>query len=134
MNTKDVGDTSEAVVLAELKRLGYTVLLPFGDNERYDMVYECDKGFTRVQVKTGHVRDGDKVVFNTASRGLNQPQEPYTKNEIDIFIVYCSEIDKLYVVDVEDAPSSEMSLRIKRPQIDHPNINYAEDYTLSNLP
>lgn len=38
--TKQKGDVSEAVVLAELVKLGFSVLQPFGDNQSYDLVVE----------------------------------------------------------------------------------------------
>jgi hypothetical protein len=40
-NTKEVGERSEAQIIAKLLRDGKNVvLLPFGDNQRYDLVLE----------------------------------------------------------------------------------------------
>jgi hypothetical protein len=52
-NTKSTGDISEAVVMAEFLKAGFPVLLPFGDNQRYDMVVEVSGRLLRVQCKTG---------------------------------------------------------------------------------
>ena len=52
MNSKHVGDTSEAQVIAALLKMGKNVLLPFGDNQRYDVVIEEKGKFIRIQVKT----------------------------------------------------------------------------------
>ncbi len=38
----DVGHRAEAAILAELVKRGYRVLLPFGVNQRYDLVLDCD--------------------------------------------------------------------------------------------
>src|SRR5947209_7052634 len=66
VNTKDVGIRTEAQVMrALLDTKGY-VLLPYGENQRYDMVFVEEGRFCRVQCKTGRLRRG-AVVFNTAS-------------------------------------------------------------------
>src|SRR5262249_30713483 len=51
-NTKSIGEVSEAIILAEFLKAGFPVLLPFGDNQRYDMVVEVGGRFLRVQCKT----------------------------------------------------------------------------------
>ena len=40
-NTKAAGDITEAIVLAEFLRAGFSVCVPFGDNRRYDLVVEA---------------------------------------------------------------------------------------------
>ena len=40
-DTKGAGDISEAVVLAEFLTAGFPVLVPFGDDRRYDLVVEA---------------------------------------------------------------------------------------------
>jgi hypothetical protein len=42
-NTKSIGEISEAIVMAEFLKAGFPVLLPFGDNRRYDMVVRPGK-------------------------------------------------------------------------------------------
>ena len=37
-DTKTAGEITEAVVLAEFLKAGFPVLVPFGDNLRYDLV------------------------------------------------------------------------------------------------
>lgn len=133
MNTKDKGDLSELKVITALKEQGYPVLTPFGDNLRYDLIYEDDT-FIRVQVKTG-VYDNGKVRFKTHNMGHNNEgnyQKSYTEDEIDQFMVYCPKNDEIYQVPVEDAGSSCMALRVEEAERNHPNINWAEEYRFSN--
>ena len=66
----DVGQRSEAIILAELVRRGHRVLVPFGPNQRYDLVVELDGRFLRVQCKTGRLRNG-RICFSTASVRVN---------------------------------------------------------------
>ena len=68
-NHKAIGEQSEAIIMAKLLEVGYSVLMPFGDNRRYDLVIEdADEKFWRVQCKTGWVEnDGAYIAFKTAS-------------------------------------------------------------------
>jgi hypothetical protein len=54
----DVGLRTEAIIAGALVRMGHRVLLPFGTNQRYDMVVELDGRFLRCQCKTGRLRGG----------------------------------------------------------------------------
>jgi hypothetical protein len=54
---KDVGDRSTLAVMLGLQQRGYALLLPFGENTRYDLVIEDAPFFARVQCKTGRLRN-----------------------------------------------------------------------------
>lgn len=134
-DTKQIGEASEAKILSELKSLGLTVLTPFGDNAKYDLVYEAD-GFNRVQVKTGRLQDNGTIIFKTQTAGHNNTEgtyhKGYTSDDIDRFAVYCPQNDSCYLVDIEDAPDTEMSLRLAPPGNGQTKgINMAEDYRLT---
>ena len=50
---KQLGERSQAHIIARLLEVGYTVLTPYGDSSRYDLVIEdADGKFWRVQCKT----------------------------------------------------------------------------------
>lgn len=56
MNSKSVGEITEGIVLAKMLRLGYVALIPFGNNQRYDLVVDKGDGaFIRGQCKTGEI-------------------------------------------------------------------------------
>lgn len=134
-DTKQIGEASEARILSELKSLGYTVLTPFGDNAKYDLVYD-DNGFNRVQVKTGKLQDSGVINFKTRTAGHNNTEgtyhKGYTSDDIDMFAVYCPQINSCYLVDIDDAPDSQMSLRLTPPGNGQTKgINMAEDYLLT---
>ena len=46
-NTKAVGDLSEIMVIAELTRAGYSVAVPLGENNRYDLIAEMEGALVR---------------------------------------------------------------------------------------
>ena len=130
MNTKQIGENSEAQVLAALLKNGEVVLLPFGDNQRYDLVVERGGEFERVQVKTGRIKDG-RIAFSTAStydhRGGGR--RGYA-GQAECFMVYCPDNDKIYKVQVEAVPpSSSATLRLETPKNNQVRrIMWAKDY------
>ncbi|GGM58137.1 hypothetical protein J2752_001084 [Halarchaeum rubridurum] len=123
------GDLTEAIVIAELKRRGIPVSVPFGDNERYDLLAEDDDGEVwQIQVKTGHF-DGECVVFrgySTHTNASGNTRKSYD-GDVDYFLVHCDEVDGLYLVP-ESAVGSNMSLRVAEAKQDHRTINWATDY------
>lgn len=109
----DVGERTEAIILAELVKRGLRVLVPFGTNHRYDLALDMGDGFVRVQCKTGRLRNG-AVCFKTASTRANTLRA-FTRaydGEADLFLVYCPDTERVYAVSVDEAASSEGKLRV----------------------
>ncbi|HXR32002.1 MAG TPA: group I intron-associated PD-(D/E)XK endonuclease [Solirubrobacterales bacterium] len=102
----DVGHRAEAAILSELVKRGYRVLLPFGVNQRYDLVLDCEGRFLKAQCKTGRLREGviqcstQSIQSNTRSTRWRS----YT-GEVDLFIVYCPQNDSVYVIPADEVPS-----------------------------
>jgi hypothetical protein len=67
MNTKQVGDETEAKIMAALIAEGCTISVLFGDNESYDLVLDTGATLERVQCKPGWIED-DVVRFKTAKQ------------------------------------------------------------------
>lgn len=101
-NSKDIGENSEAQVLAALLKKGKTVLKPFGDNQRYDLVIDENGEFIRIQCKTGRYILGC-IVFDTCSSAYHRGgKKKHYRGDADLFGVYCSKTDKVYIIPVED--------------------------------
>lgn len=129
MEPHQKGDHTEAVVLGELKARGIPVSVPFGDNERYDLVIETPEGrHLRVQVKTGWIRDG-VVQFRGDSQHTNAQGNKYKRynDGIDCFVVYAHKIEQMFLVWEEEV-GSNMSIRISAPEQHHDSTNWAEKY------
>ncbi|WP_416840109.1 group I intron-associated PD-(D/E)XK endonuclease [Haloferax sp. DFSO52] len=129
---KQRGQCSEAAILFEFVRNGVTVLEPFGDNERYDFVVELGSEFYRAQVKTGRLTDG-RVQFETRSSGTltrKIKKEGYD-GQIDVFAVYAPDLEQSYIVPIDEAPRTSMGLRVEQARKKSPNINWADDFSLT---
>lgn len=128
----DVGQRTEAIVLAALVRRGYRVLLPFGTNHRYDLAIDLGDRFVRAQCKTGRLRHGS-ILFQARSIRSNT-RKTYCrsyKSEIDLFVVYCPGPGGICVVPVDDAPSTGGTLRVSPTANGQAKgIRWASDYLL----
>lgn len=129
MDSHRKGELTEAIVIAELKRRSIPVSLPFGDNERYDIVVETPGGaLLRVQVKTGWL-SGGKIEFHTRSQHTNSKGNTYKPydGDIDYFLVYCHELETLHFIR-EDEFEESISLRVEEPEMENRRINWATDF------
>jgi len=132
MNTKEIGDITQAVVVAELLKLGKTVLTPFGDKNRYDLVVDNNGVFVRIQCKTGRLgKDQSFVSFDSCSSTVhraNGKKQNY-RGQIELFAVYCRELNQVYFVDVNEATTYETRLRLIAPKSkQQKHIRWAKDY------
>lgn len=128
----DVGHRAEAAILAELVKRGYRVLLPFGVNQRYDLVLDCDGQFLRAQCKTGRLREG-VVQCSTQSIQSNTRGSRWRSyaGEVDLFIIYCPQNDSVYVIPAGEVPERGMYLRVDPPRNrQDKRVRWAKDYKL----
>lgn len=107
MDTSRVGNLSQAKVVSRLVELGYAVFVPFGDGEKVDIE---DNQPIRVQVKTGRLKEG-VIEFNCYTSTRNK-QRSYYRGIVDVFMVYCPQLDKLYRVPIEVVAKDFGRLRI----------------------
>src|SRR5690242_16445156 len=111
-NTKIVGDKTEARVFSALVEMFPAVMIPFGENSRYDFVIEDHDGtLKKIQCKTGRYKNGS-IVFNTCSshKGV---RTSYTSEEIDFFAVACPDFIEVFLVPIADVTgTTEMALRV----------------------
>jgi hypothetical protein len=117
---KDIGDRSTMAIIFALSLEGYPVLLPFGENTRYDIVIDTGAQLRRVQCKTGRLRQG-AVVFRTCSTYGHHPNPKVIRRDyegqIDDFAVYCPELGSVYLIPIEDVQTrTSAMLRVSPPR------------------
>jgi hypothetical protein len=129
-NPKRIGEISEAVITVELMKLGYVVSKPVGDNQRYDLIIDSEKGLLKCQCKTGRIRNRH-LVFNTASTRINKNGyfiRGY-KDSCDLFLVYCPDNDSVYKIPVEVTTKSSFSILFEKSNKSN-RKEVASDYLL----
>lgn len=69
MNSKQIGNVTEVECMLAFLKLGYNVLQPYGDCERYDFVADINGKFYKIQCKTSKKTDdiGTSIEFSCRS-------------------------------------------------------------------
>ncbi|MWV41491.1 group I intron-associated PD-(D/E)XK endonuclease [Natrialba sp. INN-245] len=128
-NSKDIGDKTEARAISELVSSGHSVSIPFGDNDKYDLVVDDGFRLYRIQCKTAWSNKERTIRFNTHTQTTKDGayhEETYS-GEIDAFFVYYPPTETCYWIDASDANEQKMELRFES-EINHPSINWADAY------
>ena len=133
MNSKSKGNISEAKALFEFQKFGIPVCLPWGDNERYDMIIELNKVFYRVQVKTANEESNGAIKCycrSSANHTTNKKLSTY-ENEIDYFVFYNQTYDKIALVPFKETEGKKaINLRVSIPKNGQiKNIRFFDDYS-----
>ena len=121
-----------------LQTIGYAVLVPFGENTRYDLAIDDGASLPRVQCKTGRLRGG-AICFSTTSISAHH-KRPVSKRsyhgEVDHFAVYCPETGGVYLIPLDDVPTrNEAALRVEAPRNgQRRRIRPALDYLVAYVP
>lgn len=133
---KTVGDRSTLTVMLALQAAGYAVLVPFGENTRYDLVIDDGQKLSRVQCKSARLRRG-AIEFAVSSCYAHHPHPKTIRRsyagEVDLFGVYCRETRDVLLIPIEDLPMRVLArLRIDPPRNNQRvGIRYAESYRLA---
>ena len=116
MDTKLKGDIAEQAVILQALKHGWGVLKPVGDRLPYDMVFDVDGKFIKIQVKSAWFDESRQnyVVDNRRTKTNRRVmlREKYNESDFDFAIIYLEEIHISYVmpVDVFISYSSEIHL------------------------
>lgn len=137
MNTKSIGNIGEAKTIARFVELGIPVYLPFGDNERADLIAEFNGKLNKIQVKTSIKAENGIVKFDLTSSTTHRKngiKHIYTKNEIDYFACYNLSRDKVYLIQVDNSPNTGLSIRYELTlNRQTKNIRLEKDYLIENV-
>lgn len=136
LNSKRKGNITEVECMLAFLKLGYNVLMPYGDCERYDFVVDIEGKLLKIQVKTSsdsHINDG-YIVFKCANKTTKEGhfvRHLYTKEQIDYFMT--SYNGQCYLIPVEET-STEKRLRFTPPKNGQlKGVSFAKDYELEKM-
>jgi hypothetical protein len=135
---KSIGDRSTLAIMLALQAADLSILVPFGENTRYDLVLDLGDRFVRLQCKTGRLRNG-AVRFPTCSSYAHHPnpkvRERDYMGEVDYFAVYCPETAGVYLVPMDGLPNRRQgALRVDPSRNNQRRrIRPANDYQLGEV-
>ena len=137
LNSKQKGNITELECMLAFVKLGYNVLIPYGDCERYDFVVDIKGNFYKIQVKTSRTEDEEKsyIIFNTSSQTTKngkQVHHSYDKEQIDYFMTTYN--SQAYLVPVQETAAREKRLRFLPPKNGQTKgITFASEYELEKV-
>lgn len=99
-NTCQIGNVTEAKVLARFVEKGFLVFIPFGEGHKCDLVFIDDKRkLKRVQIKSARKRTRG-ITINLYSNGGGYNKVLYSKKNIDYFAT--EHENKFYLIPIEE--------------------------------
>ncbi len=132
LNSKQIGNITEVEVMLSFLKLGYNVLTPYGDCERYDFVVDVKGKFYKIQCKTSSLsNNGSTISFGCRSSHRQAGKiisEKYSSDDIDFFATVYN--GKCYLVPVDECST------VKKLRFDLPlngqlkGISFAKNYEL----
>jgi hypothetical protein len=132
--SKQKGAIAEAKVLAFLASRGYKVFLPWGEDHRFDLLYE-DKGrYKRVQVKYVTPRNNGIDVPLRSMNNWNTIR--YSPENVDMIAAYNPKNEKIYFIELDKFSNiATIKLRFgKTKNSQQKNIKWADDFELKIAP
>jgi hypothetical protein len=135
---KEVGDRTTLAVMAALQEAGFAIYIPFGENTRCDVIIDDGAHLSRVQCKTGRLRQG-AVRFSVCSHyrhhRLPRVSQRDYHGEVDYFAVHCPETSGVYLIPISDLPvKSWAALRVEPARNNQARrIRKAADYEICRV-
>ena len=118
LNLKGKGDLAELMVAADLRRRGFKIAIPFGEDCDFDLVLIRGDRLERVQVKYAE-SNGVVIPVRCSSHSLTNGKirrtKRYTAKTIDLLAVYDRTSDRCYYLQASELGEgrSTLSLRLK---------------------
>lgn len=130
MNTKRKGNIAESAISNEFIRNEIPVLLPFGDNEKYDLVIDINGKFKSVQIKYGTIINGCIIADTRHRIGAKRIKYESYDGKVDIIAVWCEELRKAYLLPLSEFKKTCTYLRIDIPKNNSciSTIRWAKNY------
>ena len=104
LSTNRKGAIAETAIAAAATALDIPVLRPIIEHSRYDLAFEIGGRILRVQCKWGGLSDDGAVIKVNLTSNWCTPtgyeRRYYSEDEIDLVAVYCSELDRCYLLPI----------------------------------
>lgn len=133
-NTKKLGNLTELQCMTYLYSLGYSISIPFGNADKYDLILDIKDKLYKIQIKhcSEYLDDNGDVEYVKfkctwqSHNTVGYVRTQYQENEIDYFATFYK--GKCYLIPQKEC-SNEKRLRIKPPKNGQiKGISFLEDY------
>ncbi len=118
LSLKGKGDLAELTVAADLRRRGYGIAIPFGEDHDFDLILIRKGRLERVQVK--YTQSDGRVIYvkcrsHSLTNGRVRRTKHYTAKMIDLLAVFDQTSNRCYYVPAAELGGgrSTISLRLR---------------------
>jgi hypothetical protein len=108
-NNKHLGTTNELLFMAECMKRGWKVNMPFGEDNRYDVIVDTPGGMRRVQVKSCHTPDS-RGRYRVNMRRGKRVRSAYCAADIDVLAAYVAPLNHWFLVPVDEIKTKQLDL------------------------
>lgn len=138
MNTKMKGNIGEIRAIYEFIKRGIPVAIPFGDNERYDLIAEFNGKLNKIQVKYSSLISESGAIRCQTHSSYKHRREKEIKtyeNDIDYFVFYLTPWDEIIIIPIEEVGvKREISVRKDLPKNNQRiGITFVEDFLFDKI-
>ena len=137
INSKMKGQISEARALYEFQKRNIPVCIPWGDNERYDMIAEFNGKFNRIQVKTSNEEQNGAICCYCRSSTNHTTNKNLTtyENDVDYFVFINQTYDLIAIVPIEEVgDKKQIRLRIQPTANGQTtNVRFFSDFSFEKM-
>ena len=135
LSNNQKGAVAEAAIEFAALKAGIAVYKPLSGHSRADLIFELGDELWRVQVKWGQLSVEREVVTARLSGARCSPRAgylstPYREDEVDLFAIYCGDLDRSFLVPIDLASRRHMIQLRLTPTRNNQRacINLAEEY------
>ena len=105
LNSNEKGAIAELEIATAALKLGVAVYKPLSEHSRADLIFEIGERRWRVQCKWGALSPQADIVAVRLQTSRHSPTQgyvisTYTEQEIDLFGVYCGELDRCFLLPI----------------------------------
>lgn len=116
LNRKGRGDLAELRVAADLRRRGFGIAIPFGEDQDFDLILIRGPRLERVQVK--YTRSDARVIqvkcrSHSLTNGKVRRTKHYTSKTIDLLAVFDDTTNRCYYVPAEELGAGRSTLALR---------------------
>ena len=141
MSANDLGDAMELRIGAEFEKQNYQVFFPLIGRQIYDLIFESENQYYKVQVKTGRkYREKSSIYFRfdtstiLKSTSDKRNRKSY-KGKVDFICSVDRETLKCYIIPINKLPRIGAKLKLDKrydARFIHHGTNWAEEFEFSN--
>ncbi len=128
--TKQKGDLAEVAIMKDLLKKGYKVSIPFGEDNKYDLIVLKKNKFLRLQCKYSKVKNN--MIRVRCRSANNWKLLKYTAKDIDYIVVYNIVNDTCYYIPSKMFKNGRnaINLRLTPPKSGRrKDVNWASNFT-----